>query len=184
MSLATELLHAAKNGVRITFRYSEGADALMIDGRKYTDHDRKIEYSRALSIQKIEDADYKNVGEELLALDVKRVTIDILKAERTDAPVMTPLNLSFNCGTPSPVNFKDACQGKVEPQYKAALVPGREDDGIDFIASMQKRFGKGWPKNYRHKPGTVILVDQQDRPIFSDNGDGTVSGLDAKMIWR
>lgn len=33
------------------------------------------------------------------------------------------------------------------------------------------------PKNYVHKPNTVILMDQNDNPVLKDNGDGTVSGL-------
>jgi hypothetical protein len=77
-----------------------------------------------------------------------------------------------------------ACKDVPNNAHKAAILPGREDDGVNFIASMQKRFGPHWPKNYRHKDGTVILVDNLDRPIFHNNGDGTVSGLDAKMIWR
>jgi hypothetical protein len=174
MSLATELLHAAKNGVRITFRYSEGADALMIDGRKYTDHDRKIEYSRALSLQRLEEEDFKNV-DELVRLDVKRVTIDILKAERTDAPVMTPLNLSFNCGTPSPVNFNgvpaDLIEYNTSPPKPKITVADIEQRFARNFANWLDSQGISDKVDYAHKSahGFGELLEQFILSVPSNN---------------
>lgn len=45
-------------------------------------------------------------------------------------------------------------------------------------------FGDKLPGNYKHVPGSVILVDPSGNPILKLNDDGTVSGLDAKVFYQ
>ncbi len=35
-----------------------------------------------------------------------------------------------------------------------------------------------YPENYKHKPGSIILIDDKGNPWFQHNKDGSVSGLE------
>ena len=73
------------------------------------------------------------------------------------------------------------CMGYKIPasKVKSILLAQR---AYNFEQEMRERFKEKWPPNYRHIENRIILVDNNDTPIFTDNGDGTVSGFKGNLI--
>ena len=50
------------------------------------------------------------------------------------------------------------------------------------LQQLKEKFGDKLPPNYKHVPGTIILVDENGGPILHQNDDGTVSGFNNKVM--
>lgn len=42
---------------------------------------------------------------------------------------------------------------------------------------LREKFGDKLPPNYKHLPGTIIMIDSKGDLILKENKDGTVSGI-------
>lgn len=85
-------------------------------------------------------------------------------------------NKQFGCSADK-VFFNEACKNLPSPSVSKLNAGSAEE--------IEKRFGAAMLSlKYKHKPDTVIMVDINGDPMGVDNGDGTWSGFDIKLLYR